>query len=114
MTGKISSNYHRGDDSGYAGRIERGGADDEQRRVKAAAELREREEREFKAAKQANSVVAFDAFLAANHRSHFGAEAQRQQAVLRTRESAFDRAMTSDDAVVLTSFRDHYKKGADV
>jgi hypothetical protein len=88
--------------------------DEEDSRVKAAAELREREERGFNAAKYANSAAAFEAFLAAHPKSHFGAEAQRLQAVLRKRETAFANAMASDDAAVLKSFRDLYKKGVDV
>jgi hypothetical protein len=88
--------------------------DEERRRLEAAAELREREERGFTAAKNANSVAAFDAFLAEHPKSHFGAEAQRLQAVLRKRETAFAQAMTSNDATALRSFRDRYKDGTDV
>ncbi|MFZ0426234.1 MAG: toll/interleukin-1 receptor domain-containing protein [Xanthobacteraceae bacterium] len=88
--------------------------DDERRRLEAAAELREREERGFNAAKNANSVAAFDAFLAEHPKSHFGAEAQRLQAALRKREAAFAEAMASNDAAALRSFRDRYKDGTDV
>ncbi len=89
-------------------------AEEESRRIKAAAEQREREEREFKAAKGANSLAAVEAFLAAYPRSHFGAEAQLLQGALRKREEAFALASASDDPAVLKTFRDTYKKGADV
>jgi hypothetical protein len=88
--------------------------DEERGRLEAAAELREREERGFNAAKNANSVAAFDAFLAEHPKSHFGAEAQRLQAVLRKRETAYAQAMASNDAAALRSFRDRYKDGTDV
>lgn len=88
--------------------------DEERRRLEAAAELRERQERGFNAAKNANSVAAFDAFLAEHPKSHFGAEAQRLQAVLRKREAAFAQVMASNDATALRSFRDRYRDGTDV
>ena len=89
-------------------------AEEEKRRLKTAAEQRNREERAFKAAKHANSLAAIEAFLTAHPKSHLGAQAETLQAVLRTRADAHARAMTSDDPVVLKTFRDAYKKGADV
>jgi hypothetical protein len=89
-------------------------AAEERRRQKAADEQRVQQERAFSAAKRSNSVAAIEAFLAAHPESHFAGEAQQLKSALRAREEAFGRAMASDDAAVLRSFRDVYKKGADV
>lgn len=89
-------------------------AAEERRRQKAAAEQRAEEERAFAAAKRAGTVAAIDAFLAAHPAADLAGEAQKLQAALRVREQAYQRAMASDDPVVLRSFRDAYRSGVDV
>jgi chemotaxis protein histidine kinase CheA len=89
-------------------------AEAQRRQQKAAAEQRAKDERAFTAAKRANSVAAMEEFLATHPAAEFAGEAQKLQAALRVREQACDRAMASDDPVVLRSFRDAYKKGGDV
>jgi hypothetical protein len=89
-------------------------AAEERRRLKAAAEKQAQEERAFTAATQTGSVAAIDAFLAENPESRFVADAQKRKAGLLARAEAYDRAMTRDDPILLKSFRDTHKKGADV
>jgi hypothetical protein len=95
-------------------------ADEERRNREAEAARRAQEQervqadRAFMAAKRANSIEGFDAFLADYPKSHLVREAQTLLATLREREEAHRRAMASNDPVVLRAFRDAYKKGADV
>jgi hypothetical protein len=81
---------------------------------RAQEQDRAQADRAFLAAKRANNIAAINSFLASYPKSHLVSEAQTLLATLRVRDEAHRRAMTSDDPVVLSAFRDAYKKGADV
>ena len=86
----------------------------ERRRQAAEAKLQAEAERAFGVAKRANTVVGFDAFVAAHSASAFADEARQLKAALQAREDAHRRAFASDDPALLRSFLATYGKGADV
>jgi len=85
----------------------------ERQQQEAATKQRAVEEREFAAAKTARTILALDAFLAVHPASFFADEATKLRTALVARDDAYQRALASNDPVLLKSFLATYPKGAD-
>jgi hypothetical protein len=83
---------------------------------RAAAERRRHAhaERAFTVAKHTGTIAALDAFLAEHGEGSFIGEARNLREALVARDEAFRQSTVSNDPVVLRSFIETYKKGADV
>jgi hypothetical protein len=87
-------------------------ADEERRRQEAEAKRVAEQEEAFAAAKRADDVSAFDAFLANHRESRYAAEARTLREALLARDEGCKAAMASDDPAVLKAFLRKYPKGA--
>jgi flagellar biosynthesis GTPase FlhF len=89
-------------------------ADKERSRQEADANRRAEQEQEqaFAAAKRADNVAAFDAFLATYAEGPYAIEARNLRAMLAARDEAFKAAMAGNDAVVLKTFLKTYPNGS--
>jgi hypothetical protein len=85
----------------------------ERARLEGEAKRRADEERTFSTAKRSNTLATVEAFLATYPDGHLAAEARALKAALLARAEAHRYAMASEDAAVLRSFLQTYKKGAD-
>lgn len=83
---------------------------------RAAAERRRHAaaERAFTVAKSTGTVAALDAFLGEHGESAFVDETRNLREALVAREEAFRQSAASSDPIVLRSFIETYKNGADV
>jgi hypothetical protein len=96
----------------------RGEAEDRQRaeekrnRQEAEAKRLAEQEEAFAAAKRADDISAFDAFLANHPESPRTAEARTLREALLARDEGCKAAMASDDPAVLKAFLKAYPKGA--
>jgi hypothetical protein len=86
----------------------------ERRRQQAEVNKRADAERAFAVAKRTGTLAGLDAFLAEHAGSSFVDEARNLRQALVAREQAFRQSSASNDPLVLRSFIETYKKGADV
>jgi TIR domain len=86
----------------------------ERRRHQAEAKKRADAERAFAVSKRTGTIAALDAFLAQHAESPFVDEARDLREALVAREKAFRQSAASSDPIVLRSFIETYKNGADV
>jgi TIR domain len=87
-------------------------AEEERNRQEAEAKRLVEQEEAFAAAKRADDISAFDAFLANHRESRHAAEAQTLREALLARNEGCKAAMASDDPSVLKAFLRSYPKGA--
>jgi uncharacterized membrane protein YhaH (DUF805 family)/outer membrane protein assembly factor BamD (BamD/ComL family) len=80
----------------------------ERARQEEEAKKRAEQEQAFVEAKDADTVAAFSAFIAAYPGSHLAGDAQKAKARLLARDQAHGQAMASDDPIVLESFLNSY------
>jgi hypothetical protein len=86
----------------------------ERRRQQAEAKKRADAERAFAVSKRTGTIAALDAFLAQHAESPLVDEARDLREALVAREEAFRQSAASSDPIVLRSFIETYKNGADV
>jgi TIR domain len=87
-------------------------AEEERSRQEAEAKRLAEQEEAFAAAKRADDISAFDAFLANHRESRHTAEARTLREALLARDEGCKAAMTSDDPAVLKAFLRAYPMGA--
>ena len=87
-------------------------AEEERSRLEAEAKRSAAQEEAFAAAKRADDVSTFDAFLANHPESRHAAEARTLREALLARDEGCKAAMASDDPAVLKAFLRAYPKGA--
>ena len=87
-------------------------AEEERSRLEAEAKRSAAQEEAFAAAKRADDISTFDAFLANHPESRHTAEARTLREALLARDEGCKAAMASDDPAVLKAFLKAYPKGA--
>jgi hypothetical protein len=92
---------------------EKARAAEERTRLEAENRRRVEEGGAFSTAKRSNTLASVEAFLAAYPEGDSAAEAKALKAVLLARAEAYRYASASEDAAVLRSFLQTYRRGAD-